>query len=687
MLTLPNMPAVQYDTVVLSGGLDQVTSAYQLPPGALRDCVNFACRPNGGYYRIPGYERIDGGRLPSEGVFFPITYTLLPGKTIEVGDFTNFNIVCYVDPFNRYFAITSNVLTADEVIAKYETFVPMDIIRYGEGGVPEIIGYATGAYANLTIKELAIGNAAAANILRGLISVVPGSGPILGVFYYNDDIFAFRNTSDGTRAALYRSDSITGFAQVFMGSIVHFSGMSVIPSGLITQGTKLNIVVKTLITSGDLTAGDAAGYFVMGPVPSDTFSPGVATYTGGSVMITVGTAPITLSPNGKYNFDVGSFSGSEKVYGADGVNDAFEFDGVTYVPLIIPDIAKPKYPMVHSNHLFLSIGTSIIHSAIGNPYNYEVILGAGEIAAGADVTGMLVVQGNQNTAALMVFSRNSTHVLYGTSAADWNFVSLNKGVGAWDRTAQNLFDAFALDDRGVTMMKQSLNYGNFDSGTLTFNIRQFILAQQGKATCSSLNRQNNQYRVFFNNGYGLYCTTKPEGFVGHGVVLYPDPPTCCFDASKSDGTNINLFGTESGYVMLNDSGTSFDGKTIPAAMTTNINCVKTPRMRKRFRRAVLEVQAEAYVEMQVGYSFEWANPNILPHVFVDGEGFFSRLPFWDNMIWDAFFWDGKSDDSISLAMDGTGENVQLMIVTDSDHVAEFTLPSVIFHYTPRRGNR
>ena len=55
MLRLPEMPAVQYDTVALDGGFDQTTSAYKLPPGALRDCINFACRTNGGYYRSPGY--------------------------------------------------------------------------------------------------------------------------------------------------------------------------------------------------------------------------------------------------------------------------------------------------------------------------------------------------------------------------------------------------------------------------------------------------------------------------------------------------------------------------------------------------------------------------------------------------------------------------------------------------------
>ena len=139
--------------------------------------------------------------------------------------------------------------------------------------------------------------------------------------------------------------------------------------------------------------------------------------------------------------------------------------------------------------------------------------------------------------------------------------------------------------------------------------------------------------------------------------------------------------------MQNDVGTSFDGQQISSYLNTNVNCMKTPRLRKRFRKCVLEIQASAYVEMQVGYAFEWASSRMLPHNFEDAEGFFSGLSFWDDMIWDAFFWDGKSDDAISVNLDGTGENLQLQVLTRSDYIAEFTLPSVIFHYTPRRGNR
>ena len=685
MLRLPEMPAVQYDTVALDGGFDQTTSAYKLPPGALRDCINFACRTNGGYYRIPGYERLDGRPAPSEAVFLPIDITLLPGKSIAVGNSGTFGnvtgVVSYVDPFGRYVSVTKTTsMLADP-------FVPGNIVIGGD-----IKGTTNSYYAGLTIKDLAINKAAAANIYRADIQPVPGSGPIRGVVFYKDDAYAFRNNVAGTACEIYKS-TVSGWSKVTLGKTLKFSAMSVAPSAegvTLTKGTTTAKIDRWVITSGDLTDGTAAGYFVISNVVNGPFTDGAATYPSGTVTVDGPEVQIVIQPGGTYSFSLGNFTAyfdTERIYGADGVNDAFEFDGAVYVPLPVATPYKPKYAQVHANHLFLAVGSSVIHSGLGNPYNFEVIQGAGEIGTGGLITGLLVLPGNQGTSALGVFSRTSTWILYGTSSADWNFVNFNLGIGAWDRTTQNLFDAFGMDDRGVTMMSQSLKYGNFEVGTLTYNIRPFIHAQQGKVVCSGLNRENGQYRAYFNNGYALYITTLPEGLVGHGIALYPHPVTCNFDGDKSSGENISIFGTESGYVMQNDLGTSFDGQQISSYLNTNVNCVKTPRLRKRFRKCVLEIQASAYVEMQVGYAFEWASSRMLPHNFEDAEGFFSGLSFWDDMIWDAFFWDGKSDDAISVNLDGTGENLQLQVLTRSDYIAEFTLPSVIFHYTPRRGNR
>jgi len=686
MLNLPQMEPTQYDVVSLNGGFDQVTSAYQLAPGALRDCINFACRSTGGYYRIPGYERYDGHPQPHKAQFITLDVTMLPGGGLAIGDvgvFGNINgTVCFVDPFGVYVTLTktSGALPS--------AFVAGDIVISAI-----VVGQATAYHTQLTLKELAQNKAAAANIYRADIGAVPGAGPIRGCILFNDVAYAWRNNVGETACNIYKS-SAAGWVLVPLGHTVPFTGMTDVPSGegvTLTKGGVTATINRWVITSGDVTSDTAAGYFVISGVSGGSFSAGAATFPGGTATLGGVQQAITLTPGGMYNFTIGNFTAStatRRIYGADGVNDAFEFDGSVYVPLTVAGAtSKPSIAQVHANHLMLVFGSSIIHSALGNPYNFEVINGAGEIGTGGAITGLLIQPGNQGTQALMVFARNSTWVLYGTSSSDWNFVNFNVGIGAWEGTTQNLFDAFGLDDRGVTMMSQTLKYGNFEAATLTYNIRPFIISQRGLAVCSGLSRENGQYRVYFSTGYGLYVTVSPEGVMGHGVVLYPDIPTTYSDAEFSTGETCALFGTDDGYVMRNDVGTSFDGAPINAYMNTNINSSKSPRMRKRYRRCVLELQGSSYVELQVGYSFEWASERILPHSFEGGSIQFASLAFWDEFIWDTFFWDGRSNDTVSVELSGTGENMQMMVVLDSDYVSEFTIPSAIFHYTPRRGNR
>jgi len=79
----------------------------------------------------------------------------------------------------------------------------------------------------------------------------------------------------------------------------------------------------------------------------------------------------------------------------------------------------PGHIEAHLKYLFLSFpGGSLQHSGIGDPTSWSVITGAGELGIGDEITGL------QKTAksVMAVFSRNSTHLLNGTSPQDW-FVS------------------------------------------------------------------------------------------------------------------------------------------------------------------------------------------------------------------------------------------------------------------------
>jgi hypothetical protein len=52
------------DYFAMQGGMDVVSPYFKLKPGAMIDCANYECLPEGGYRRIDGYELFDGSLTP-----------------------------------------------------------------------------------------------------------------------------------------------------------------------------------------------------------------------------------------------------------------------------------------------------------------------------------------------------------------------------------------------------------------------------------------------------------------------------------------------------------------------------------------------------------------------------------------------------------------------------------------------
>ena len=84
---------------------------------------------------------------------------------------------------------------------------------------------------------------------------------------------------------------------------------------------------------------------------------------------------------------------------------------------------------------------------------------------------------------------------------------------------------------------------------------------------------------------------------------------CMTTATLSTGEEVTYFGSDDGYIYRDNIGTSFDGSTIPAWIRPAFNNLKSPRLRKRFRRAVFEVKAEGYAQVNVSYDLGYGTPN------------------------------------------------------------------------------
>jgi hypothetical protein len=700
-----NLPQVKYSLtncgggvtqggVSYPGGLDLVTPSLRLQPGAVRAASNFEAAQSGGYSRIVGYERVDGRAAPSSATY----------QVVQVGAFIN--IPAVGDVLSQPATASSGTIIA--VVTTPVPYVAVTLITGGFNTFSDVvtpgplpIGTATARTATINAETDAQYTAAAADVYRALIGPVPGSGPMRGVVgqvlhdTVADNLFAFRDNAGGTAVAIYKT-SPAGWVLVPFFNLVNFTGGTAAPADgdTLTQGGVTATIKRVMWQSGSYSGGTAVGGLVITDPSGGNFAAGAATSSGGGAFTLSGAqAPISPLPGGDYEFVRGNFSGqlsSQRIYGADGVNPPFEFDGETYAPIATG--LSPNTPDViafHKNYLFVAQESSMIHCGAGTQFKWSSVDGGGEIATGDHVHELLTLPGNQTTAALGVYMHSNTGVLYGTDPTTFNFVVFNTGQGALMHSVQNLADAFLFDTLGVVTMRTTLNWGNFSSSTLTQNLLPFIIQERDKLSASCIFREKSSYRVFFNDGYGLWITTINQQYLGAMPVLFPNPVACCDESVNTMAQEVIYFGStdDLGYVYQMERGTSFDGAPIDAYITLAWDPLKSPRILKRFRAGSIEVQGDGYAAIQFGYSLAYGSRLVGQPAPVSTPTNFTPPPVWDEFVWDEFIWDGQTLQPTDVDMTGTAESVQVTISSGTNYVTAYTIDSVIYQYSMRRGIR
>lgn len=683
-MKMDQLPQVRYDLIRLAGGLDQVTPTLSLKPGVVRRAANFECSITGGYTRIGGYERFDGRPAPSASRYFILSGTVI--GAVSVGD--------TVTGGTSHATGKVIALPTGQVVLTRQTgtFVPGEYLTVSAVIVMtgiQIVGVAAEGITDATYKELA------ANDYRADIQAVPGSGPVRGVMFFNDSIYAWRNNAGGTALAMYRS-SASGWTAVDLGLELAFDDGST----EITEGTTVvggtsgatGVVRRVLVQAGSWGGTPHASGRLIFTSITGTFVDNEHINVGGTkYALANGTqSQMTWLPDGRVQAVVANFGGGQnnrRMYFCDGKNRAFEWDGTYLVPIttnMSPDV--PTRIQVHKQHLFLAFGHSLQFSGLGEPYQWDPLVGAGEIAMNAPITNLIVLPGDQSSGAMGVYTENDTSVLYGSSEADFKLSNFNTGTGALAYTAQNMDQTYALSERGVMGMGTTLNFGNFLAASLTMNIRPFIQARRNLASASVVNREKGQYRLFFSDGYGVYLTIANNNYMGAMPVQFPNPVTCTTEGGNVDGPELSYFGSTNGFVYTLDAGTSFDGAVIPANITLVYNSTNSPRILKRYRRASVELTGDSFAEFAFGYALGYRTPELdqpADEVYSND----LRSAYWDSFTWDNFVFDGRDLSPSEVEVTGTAENMAISLSSVSNLLQPFTVNSIIVHYTMRRGLR
>lgn len=699
----------------LGGGLDVVSPALSIPPGRVLAIVNFSPWYNGGYRRVDGYERFDGRPRPSDAIFRGFDIDTTAGITLGMtltGDTSGATgVVCGIWTDDGSYG--ANVVAVTKITGTFNVGGETLNTAAYTSSTSAVLNYAPTTTLEDTWIDYARG------LYRADIGVVPGSGIVRGAWQRGAYNYAIRDNAGATAGVLHLG-STSGWTTtgVTMADYLYFntgSGTEIFAGDTVTGASSgaSGTVHRVILHSGSWGV-DAVGYLVLTGVTGGPFT------TGENLQVSAVTRAVADGGSSTFAFPVGGHyrflnhnfyggSGTYRTYGVNGVGPAFEIDENNVVsPILFPKTAIADQPVTnlpflleeHAGYLFLANpGGRFLQSVIGEPMNFNGFLGAAEFGIGDEITGLNSVVGN----VLVITSERETRGLFGSSIADWQLKLIGERTGGKLYTAQKIDTVYALDDLGITSVARTDVFGDFAGSTVSPLVQPVINAMRDKTTDSTIVRSSNQYRVYFNDGSGLVMFVPNVNAdtrrntdklpVEFGFLSYPIVVRKIFNTEDATGKERSYFCSDDGYVYEDQIGTSFDGADINAYIRTAFYHLETPSMRKRFRRCDLEINSNKPLTLKVTSDLSYGASEIssslsdLTTTDVPVIQIFAGGGFWDVDNWDEFYWDGQNISTARANLRGTGENVSLLVFSQSKTAKPFILQGITYHYDVRRLQR
>ena len=563
---------------------------------------------------------------------------------------------------------------------------------------------------------------------------MPGANQVRGTWQRLTDNYAIRDNV-GVTAGILHIASATGWTEtgITMADTIPFTtlvGDAIVEgdtiTGLISGETAL---VHRVVLNAGSSSWDANGIGYLAVTgASGAFNAAEALQVAAVSLATTTATNTTFafSVGGVYRFVNHNFFGSStsyRTYGVNGVDPAFEIDesGICS-PIFMPAVAlnagstqtaeaptnnTPFLIEEHRGHLFLMFeGGSLQHSAPGTPFIFNGFLGAGEFGLGDEGTSLNSIVGN----VLIASTTRETRGLFGTGVSDWELRIVAEQSGSVLFGSQKIDTVYSLDDLGVTSVARSDQFGDFINATVSQQIQPLIIAQRPNFNDSTIVRESNQFRMYFNDSSCIVMyvpagsqaesrrsLTRKQRESEFGFLSYPIPVKQIYNTDDDTGKERTYFVTDDatnlGFVYEDQIGKNFDGATIESYVRTAFNQVGSPAYRKRFRRADLELNTTQQLTLQFASDLTYGSSEVssgltnlittdIAEITVFGGG-----GFWDDTNWDEFLWDGQAISTARANLSGTGENIGFLIFNDTAKAEAWTMQGITLHYDLRRLQR
>jgi hypothetical protein len=685
---------VETKPFTLKGGLNLVDSPINIPNGMAIVADNYEVLTRDGYGRIDGIERFDGHDSPTDSNYWILNYTtgtiaILEGDTVTglISGATGLCLTNQVGTVADGYLVLTNV--AGEPFNDGEALQVSAVTRAVTNGVDLIRGAATAALDSTYAID-------AIETQRDMIDVVgagDGFGPIRGVQIYLGEVYAFRDNVLLTECLMWK-ESPTGWVQQSLGNRVAFSlGTDEVFEGeTLTQTGTTSTILRVLVVSGDWGTNDAAGYLIIGPVTSGPYAAvTLATTSLGSITTDGAEVANTMAPGGRYEFENYNFYGSSstfRMYGCNGVSEAFEWDGTVFVPLLTGNtIDTPHHLAVNEFHLMLAFQNgSLQNSDTGFPHIWAGG-GAAEIGCGDNIVGLKKETGG----ALLILCDNRTLQLQGKNTTDlpWDLKTIDEEAGGREWSLQRLGETRYLDDRGFMSLTAVQAFGDFVSSTYSQVIEPLVKKKKELLVSSIIVRRKTQLRHFFSDGTGISATFNGKKLSGFNTITYQDalgapiPVLCTANGERSNGVEILFFGSDNGMVYQMDKGNSIDGDSLNATLALAYNNLGSPSYDKQFKKVLMEAEGIAGTELFYNVLLDYNSGRAKTSITLSRE-LTASGGYWDGGIWNNFFWGSEDISLIEGSIDGIGRNIALQISSTSVYTDRHLLFSVLYHYITRK---
>jgi hypothetical protein len=279
-----------------------------------------------------------------------------------------------------------------------------------------------------------------------------------------------------------------------------------------------------------------------------------------------------------------------------------------------------------------------------------------------------------------VFGRNTVNLLTGDGPTTYAMKKNTFQTGAMPFGIQEIDgQVMFVDPRGMFNLQAVQQYGDFQADSLSEGVQALFVLEAKTLQASVLSRKKKHIRLFFadKTSLSLSLLKTQNGMAPAWMrAQYAHQFTCTAMGEIADDEVI-FAGSDTGMVYQIDRGTSFDGEPITSLLNTPFYHYGSPLIKKWYRRIELEMNATLPFVLQLKADFNYGSSDTTQ---VDALSIPNTGGYWDQSLWENFFWDAPYTGTPVVNLKGTGRNMALALAHTDDIDPSFIVQSVNINY-------